>query len=144
MRQVIKPGQPVEFATPSEVESIVSEHMQRNVGTFHRHRGALQLNASGAGSDSIDVPPQHDWILERIAISGAGVVSPAIVQIFENDSSPSNLLEAIIMGASGLYTDSFDNRLHVPSLSTIVFTVSGGVANGPVAYNYQIKMERHR
>jgi hypothetical protein len=143
MRQIIKPGHPVEFATPSEVESIVSEHIQRNVGAFHRHRGAIQLNAAGAGSDIIDVPPQHDWIMERIAIAGAGAVS-ALVQIFENDQSPSNLLEVIQMGTAGLYSDSFDNRIHVPSLSVVVFTVTLGVANGPVAYNYQIKLERHR
>lgn len=144
MRQVIRPGQPVEFATPSEIESMLSEHMQRNVGSFHRHRGAIQLSAGGTGTDIIDVPPQHDWIMERIAISGAGVVSPAIVQIFENDTSPSNLLEAIAMPASGLYTDSFDNRIHVPSLSVVVFSVTGGAANGAVAYNYQVKLERHR
>lgn len=143
MRQVIKPGHPVEFVTPSEVEAMLSEHMQRNVGSYHRHRGAIQLNAAGAGTDTIDVPNQHDWIMERIAISGAGAVN-AIVQIFENDTSPTNLLEAIQLGTAGLYSDSFDNRLHVPSLSVVVFSVTGGVANGPVAYNYQVKLERHR
>lgn len=143
MRQIIKPGHPVEFCTPSEVEAMLSEHMQRNVGAFHRHRGAMQLNAAGAGSDSEDVPGQHDWIMERITVAGAGAVS-ALIQIFENDTSPTNLLEVIQMGTAGLYSDSFDNRIHVPSLSAVVFTVTAGVANGPVAYNYQIKLERHR
>lgn len=143
MRQIIKPGHPVDFATPSEVESMLSEHMSRNVGAFHRHRGAIQLNAAGAGSDTVDVPGQHDWIMERICIAGAGAVN-ALVQIFENDSSPTNLLEVVQVGAAGLYSDSFDNRLHVPSLSVVVFTVTSGIANGPVAYNYQVKLERHR
>jgi hypothetical protein len=143
MRQVIKPGHPVEFVTPSEVEAMLTEHMQRNVGSFHRHRGAFQVGAGGTGSDSIDVPPQHDWIMERVAIAGAGTVN-AIIQIFENDTSPSNLLEVIQLGTAGLYSDSFDNRMHVPSLSTVLFTISGGVAGGAVAYNYQIKLERHR
>lgn len=143
MRQVIRPGREVEFATPSEIEAMLSEHMQRNVGSYHKHRGALQLNGSGVGSDSIDVPGQHDWIMERITISGAGAVN-ALVQIFENDTSPTNLIEVVQLGTAGLYSDSFDNRVHVPSLSVVVFTVSAGVANGPVAYNYQIKLERHR
>jgi hypothetical protein len=122
---------------------MLSEHIQRNVGSFHRHRGAIQLSAAGAGSDTADVPNQHDWIMERVAIAGAGAIN-ALVQIFENDTSPSNLLEVIQMGAAGLYSDSFDNRVHVPSLSVVVFSVTGGAANGPVAYNYQIKLERHR
>jgi hypothetical protein len=114
---------------------------------YFRRKGAITLNASGAGYTSINVQGQYDWILERVTISGAGAAN-ALVTLYENEATaggadPADTLEVIQLGSVGIYSDAFKNCIFVPSNSHLVIGVTGGVASEQVTYNLQVRMVKH-
>ena len=139
MRTTIRHGGTLETATPAEVETIVSRYAPSSGGQqFHREKGAINLDAGGAGSAALDVSPQFDWILERLTATAA---ANGLVQLFENNNSPADLLEVAQLSAAGLYSDAFAGRLFVPAGSRLIIVVSSGGANGQATFNLQIRLQ---
>lgn len=138
--QTIRHGGKISAATPEEVSNIFArERAERVTQAYHREKGIVQLDATGAGSKSIDVSAQYDWIMERVTVS-TNPAAGALIGIYENQIQNSDLLEIIQLGTAGLYSDGFDNRLWVPANSVLVVSVTSGAANGQAAYNWQIKL----
>lgn len=142
-RQRMMHGAEIETATPSEVAEIVAAFAREPAVEYKRFRGVINLNAAGAGQNSVPddpiyAPPQYDLLLERVAIGGSGAAG-AVVELYENDiQSDANLLEVISVAAvPGKYSDSFSNNIYVPANSAVFILVGGGVANLQVTYNIQ-------
>lgn len=157
MRFTIKHGAEIETATPADVARIVAEQFDaRTVHDYTRRKNNIQLDANGAalqfpggsgGSGSSQyagycgnekVSSEFAWRCERVTIAGNGAAN-ALVQLYENQISPLDLLEVIQVGATGVYSDAFSNTLYVPANSQLIIAVSGGVANENVSYNLQIR-----
>lgn len=143
MKQEIRHGATLETATPAEVARIVAAELDtRQVTDYTRRKDIITLDGTGAGQAKLNVSSQYDWRLERITIAGAGAVS-ALVEFYENQIAPLDLLEVVQLGATGLYSDSFDNTLYLPANSQLFVAVTGGVASLQVTYNLQIR-QLHR
>lgn len=146
MRQRIMHGTEIDACTTQEVADIVSRAFaSQPVHSYWRPKGAINLNAAGAGQSSnadLPVSSQYDWRIERITIAGAGAVN-ALLTFYENAANPGDMLEVMQLGTAGLYSDGFDNTLYVPANSQLLIVVTGGVANGQVNYNLQIKQIPH-
>lgn len=140
MKQRIVPGQMVDILTLDELKGYFEEAgaSRKQARQFRRVNGTMQVSTAGAAQATEDVSPQYDWSIERVTISGPGAVN-ALVQFYQDEIAPSMMLEVVQVGAAGLYSDSFSNCLHVPANSVLYVAVTGGVANGAVAYNLQVR-----
>jgi hypothetical protein len=143
MRQRIAHGAELDIATPAEIAAIFANQKRDDDIEYYTRFRSTFLNGSGTTTDSVKVPSQYDWLLERISVAGPGAVN-ALVGVYENEVVNSTLLEIIQLGSAGFYTDSFSNNLYVPANSQIVFAVVTGVAGQQISYNYQIKMIKHQ
>lgn len=140
MRQKISHGAEIDAATPAEVAAIIAGVFDRKAPTeYRRLKGIINLNAAGAGSTAaadLLVPSQYDLLLERVAFGGNGGAN-ALVGVYENQASDTDLLEIVQMGAIGKYSDSFSNCIYLTANSSVLIAVTGGVANLQVTYNMQ-------
>lgn len=141
MRQRIVHGGTIEAATHDEIGQAVARAFELSaVEDYERKKGVIALDGTGAGVATLAVSAQYDWLMERVTLTGAN----ALVQIFENSQQGTDLLEVVQLGAAGLYSDSFANRLYVTANSQVVVAASGGPANGQVTFNFQIKLRQHQ
>ena len=138
MKQLIRPGGTIDALTQDELVKLIPR--ERDV-SYWRTKGAFALNAAGGGQDSIDVSSEYDFFMERVCIGGAGAVN-ALAVIYADGTQASDMIEVVQLGAAGLYSDSFSNCAYVSANSQIIIVVTGGVANGNVQYNYQIRRVR--
>ena len=140
MKQRISHGAEIDAATPDEIARIIAAAFSRApTAQYRRAKGIVNLNASGNGQTQVAdllVPAQYDLLLERVAIGGNGAAS-ALVCLYENQQSDTDLLEVISLGTVGKYSDSFSNRMYVTANSSVLIVVTGGVANLQVTYNLQ-------
>lgn len=141
MKQRISHGATIDTATPEEVAKIVAGQFNANRSReYTRIKNTFALDASGNGVHTLHkVPAEWDWLCERITITTGAA---ALVTFFENAQNPSDMLEVIGLGSTGLYSDSFDNTLYIPANSQLVMVCAGGGANGQLAYNLQIRLLR--
>lgn len=140
MRQRITHGATIDAATPAEVAHIFTESREsRQIEEHHREKGTIQLNAAGAGQGSLNVSSEYDWMCERVTLV-ANPAAAALVAFYESQQLPADLLEVIGLGGVGMYSDSFDNTMWVPSNSTLLIVVTGGTALGQLSYNIQVRM----
>lgn len=139
MKQQIKPGATLDIPTTQEMAVMIAGAFDSQRGdTYRRLKGSIQLDGTGAGTDSINVkaPRLYDIILERVSCTGVN----ALFQFFENQNNPSDLLEVVQVGAAGLYSDAFSNCIFLPAGSALVVQVTGGPASGSATYNIQAKL----
>jgi hypothetical protein len=140
----LRPGATIETVTPDELDTAITVALDaRAVEDYTRRKDIITLDGNGAGSTVELVSPQYDWRIERVTLGGAGAAG-ALVQIYENQQNPMDLLEVIQLGTAGIYSDGFDNSLYVPAAAQIVIAVTGGVANRQVTYNLQIRQLHRR
>lgn len=149
MRQQVRPGGTLDIATPREIgEIIAGAFSAQMVDEYERKKGTIALDATGVGVTSpahgLAVSAQYDWLLERVTLGGGANAAGAIVKFYENGASDTDMLEVVQLGAVGLYSDSFANRLYVTANSVLLIAVSQGPANGQVTFNLQIALKRHR
>lgn len=140
MRQRIAHGNAIDAATPGEIADIIAAAFDRQTDyDYHREPGTVNLDANGDGSVTKHLTRQYAWLCERIAVTTQPAAA-AIVALYHNQVQGSDLAEVISLGAAGMYSDSFSNRLYVPAGSHLVITCTGGTANGQLTYSIQTRL----
>lgn len=72
MRQVLKPGQPVEFVTPDEIARLIPRPSEE---TRIRMPQGMQLNAAGAGQIEVyKIPAGYEFEVRRVVVTLTGNV----------------------------------------------------------------------
>lgn len=138
MRQMIAHGGFIDAVTPTELATALARGQDRQDDVSWRiFKGAVILDATGAGTTAEKTPRMYDVILERITITGA---VNGLIGIYENQVNGADLREIISLGTAGMYSDSFSNRIYIPAGSSIVLSCSGGPVNGQFTYNMQAKL----
>lgn len=140
-RHKINPGGYLDIPSLDEIKGLFEQRGgDRARGMqYQRHKGSIKTDANGVGLGTVDVSPQYDWSIERITIAGPGAAN-ALVQVCIDELSASALAEVIQLGATGLYSDSFSNKLFVPANSRLYIGVTGAVASSNITYNLQTRL----
>lgn len=82
MKQILKPGRPIDIATPDEIAALISRPSQV---TRIRAPQTVQLNANGNGSDEVyKVPAGYEFEVRRVVLVLTGNVP--------NDPNTGNVL----------------------------------------------------
>ena len=149
MKQRVTHGAELDVATPQEIAQIFAAAFSgQKPEEYRRFKGVVNLDATGAGRNdpaslTIDAPAQYDLELQRVTIGGPGAAA-ALVCLYENSNvSDADMLEAIVVGANGKYSDSFSNNIIIGSNSVILIVVTGGVANSQITFNLQGRLIKH-
>lgn len=140
MRQRIAHGATIDTATPDEVAALIAGAFDRRDDyDFKREPGTVNLDANGNGTKTLHLTRQYAWLCERVALTTQPAAA-ALIALYHNQVQGSDLAEVVQLGAAGMYSDSFSNRLYVPAGSQLVIAVTGGAANGQATFSIQIRL----